>query len=111
MRTQSLNYAAAGGDKAFDTITPQMVGRITALVEYTGLDEADAVIKVQQSVDGDTWNFLKDSDGDDISYALATGTTKALHINIVDFYAPFFRFYFDAGNVTTGTITSFKFIA
>jgi len=93
-----------GGSGTFPigTIGPE---KFSIQITATGLDAADAVVKVQQSNDNVNFVDLEDNSGSALEATLtpSPATTKILATDIG--MSEFFQLDIDEGAATTGTLT------
>ncbi len=74
---------------------------ITAQIKYKNIGAA-ITMKMQHSVDGVSFDFLRNEDG--VAYSLATGTGAGVRIlTFYNIHGTYFRLFVDKGSNTTGT--------
>ena len=102
-------YDVSGGDTFFDSFTFEGRDFFAAQIYYTSISQADAVIRLQESLDGVNWLDSKDSAGNDIEITINNVISSDI-LKIFEFNTGFVRLRYIQGTAATGTIDKIKLL-
>jgi hypothetical protein len=94
MNTLKLSDALFTGD----------VNRGNVHIVWTGASHTDAVLKIQESVDGTNWEDIAS-----MTHTLSTAAGAKL-LRLGDLDSPYLRANYAKGSNTTGTVTCFYYV-
>jgi hypothetical protein len=101
------NYDVAGGDTFFESFPFEGKEFIAAQFFYSSISQADAVFRLQESIDGVNYLDSKDNSGSDIEITLNNAIPSDI-IKAFDFNTGYVRFRYIEGTAATGTIDKIK---
>ncbi len=101
------NYDVSGGDTFFESFPFEGKEFIAIQLFYTSISQADATIRLQESIDGVNFIDSKDSSGSNIELTIDNSLTSDI-LKAFDFNTANIRFRYIEGTAATGTIDKLK---
>lgn len=106
-KTLTPAYDVSGGDENFDLVEFGGENYLAIQFYYSSINQADATLRLQESLDGVNWITSVDSSGNDIEMvidnSLSTDMLKAYNFNTA-----YIRLQYIEGTAATGTFDKIK---